>query len=162
MGSISIGNPWQASHTTVAYNDIKEIFLAKEWNFFHVLGKKLDFLHLKDFYFFFKYKCQLYLNQPLTPPQCMIIATYCTLNHRLAIEIGQWMTIPISRDTRLCHFCFYDTIENEPHFVLECSLYNPITDMFTFLLFENLLPKSLTKCASLSNYIIIAWVALIF
>ena len=28
------------------------------------MGEKLDYLHLKDF---LKYKCKLYLKQPLTP-----------------------------------------------------------------------------------------------
>ena len=78
-------------------NDIKEAFLAKEWNSFHLLGEKLDYLHLKNF---LKYECELYLRQPLTPPQCKTIATYYTLNQRLAIEIGQWSTIPASRDPR--------------------------------------------------------------
>ena len=38
------------------------------------------------------------LKQPLNKPQRKINATYCTSNHRLAIEIGWWSTIPISRD----------------------------------------------------------------
>jgi hypothetical protein len=35
---------------------IKEGFLAKEWNSFHLLRKKLDYLHLKNF---LKYECEL-------------------------------------------------------------------------------------------------------
>jgi hypothetical protein len=31
-------------------DDIKEAFLARKWNSFHLLGKKLAFVHLKDFY----------------------------------------------------------------------------------------------------------------
>ena len=100
------------------YDVIKEVFLAKEWNSFHLYGKKLDYLHLKDF---LKYECELYLKQPLTLAWRKVIATYCTSN-QLAIETKQWMTIPISRDTRLCHFCSYIAIENEAHFMLECPL----------------------------------------
>ena len=49
----------------IACDDIKDVFLAVEWNSFHLLGeKKLDLLHLKDF---LKYECELYFNQPLTP-----------------------------------------------------------------------------------------------
>ena len=59
--------------------------LAKEWNFVHLLGKKLDYFHLKDF---LKHEIELYLKQPLAPPQCKIIAAYCTSSHRLAIKIG--------------------------------------------------------------------------
>jgi hypothetical protein len=35
------------------YDVIEEVFLAEEW-----YGKKLDYLHLKDF---LKYECELYL-----------------------------------------------------------------------------------------------------
>ena len=41
----------------IAYDDIKEASLAKEWNSFHVSWKKLDYLHLKDF---LKYECELH------------------------------------------------------------------------------------------------------
>jgi hypothetical protein len=45
----------------ITYEDIKEAFLAKEWNSFHLSKKNLDYLHLKDF---LKYKCELYLKFP--------------------------------------------------------------------------------------------------
>ena len=70
----------------IAYDDIKEVFLAKEWNSFHLSRKKLGYLHLKRF---LDYECELYLKQPLTPPQHKIIFAYYTSNHRLAIDIGQ-------------------------------------------------------------------------
>ena len=113
---------------------MKEAFLSKEWNSFHLCGKKLDYLQLKDF---LTYECEMYLEQPLTLPQCKIIATYCTSNHRLAIEPHQCTSTPISRDTRLCHFCSYNVVENEAHFVLKCPLNDPIRDKFPSL-FEKL------------------------
>jgi hypothetical protein len=125
---------WSLSHwgtydnpttSKTTYVDIKEAFLAKEWNSFHLYGKNLDYLHLKNFR---KYECELYLKQPLTPPQCNIIAAYQILNHRLAIDIRRWMSIPISRDTRLCHFCSHNAVENETRFALECPLYNLVRD----------------------------------
>ena len=85
------------------------------------------------------------LEATLTPPQRKTIATYHSSNHRLVIETRQWTIIPISRDTRICHFCHfcsYNTIENEAQFVLECSLYNPIRDKFPSL-FENVVPRGL-------------------
>ena len=94
-------------------------------------------IHLNDF---LKYKCELYLKQPFTPPQRNIIVAYCTSNYRLAIEIGWWTITPISSDTRLCHVCFYDTFENEAQFMLKCPLYNPIRDKFPSV-FENVFPK---------------------
>ena len=56
------------------------------------IKKELAYLHLKDF---LKYECELHLKQPLTPPQCKIIAAYRTSNHSLAIEPRQWSTNPI-------------------------------------------------------------------
>jgi hypothetical protein len=123
----------------ITYDNFKEAILAKKWNSFHLLGKKLDYLPLKDF---LKYECALYLKQPLTPPQRKIIATYYTLNYRLAIKTGRWSTIPISRDTRLCHFCSYSTVENEAHFLLDCPLCKPIRAKFPSL-FENVVLGSL-------------------
>lgn len=73
----------------------------------------------------------------MTPPLPKIIDAYCTLNHRLAIEIGQWSTmIHISSDNRLCRFYSYNVVGNEAHFVLEFSLYESIRDKFQAL-FEN-------------------------
>ena len=43
---------------------------------------------------------------------------------KLANEIGQWMIILSSRDSRLCHFCSYNA---------ECPQYNPIKDRFPSL-----------------------------
>ena len=68
-------NPTTSKST---YVDIKEVFLAKEWNSFHLSRKKLDYLHLKEF---LEYVCELYLKQPLTPPQRKIIVAYHTSNH---------------------------------------------------------------------------------
>ena len=89
---------------------------------------KLVYLHIDQG--FLKYKCELYLKQPLTPPQRKTIVAYHTSNPRLAIEIGWWMTIPISR---LRHFCSYNAVEDEAQFVLECPLYNPIIYKFPSL-----------------------------
>ena len=45
---------------------LKKAFLANKWNSFHLLGKKVDYIHLKDF---LKYECALlHLKQLLTPP----------------------------------------------------------------------------------------------
>jgi hypothetical protein len=105
--------------------DVK-LFLLMSGSF-HLLGKKLDDLQLKDI---LKYECELYLKQPWTPPQRKIIVAYRIANHRLAIEIGPQSTTPISRDNTLCHFCSYDGVENETHVVLECPLYQLIITKF--------------------------------
>ena len=53
------------------------------------------------------------------------------------------LTIPISRDDRLCYFSFYNAGENEAHFVLGCPLYPPIRDKLS-LLFENVILGSIS------------------
>ena len=102
------------------------------------LGKKLEYLHIKDF---LKYKCVLYLKQPLTPPQRNIIVAHLTSNHRLAIGIGRWSTwtIPISTYNKLCHFCSYYVVENEALFVLKCPLYKSIGDKYQITIWEAIL-----------------------
>ena len=72
-------------HQRTTCIDIKEAFLAKEWNTFHSCGKKLDYLHLKNF---LKYECELNLKQPMTPPQCKIIVltTLRTIDLSLKLE----------------------------------------------------------------------------
>jgi len=91
---------WGLSHhgynptsSKITFDNIKEVFFAREWNSFHFFGKKLDYLHLKDF---LKYECELHLKQPINTTTRKIIVAYRILNHRLVVETGQWSTIPIS------------------------------------------------------------------
>ena len=69
--------------------------------------------------------------------KCKIIVAYRTLSHILAIEIGPWSVMSISRDDNLCHPCSYDVVENEAHFEIECPppLYNSIDYKFQSLFF---------------------------
>ena len=62
MWKISWGlSHWQTqdkpNHIKTRYDDIKEAYLAKECNSFHLLGKKLDCLHLKDFFWNMNMNC---------------------------------------------------------------------------------------------------------
>jgi hypothetical protein len=67
------------------FDDTKEVFIAIVWKYFHLFGKKLNYLHLKDFR---KYECELYMKQPLTPPQRKIIVGYHNFQIGLAIKVG--------------------------------------------------------------------------
>ena len=62
-------------HRKLTYVDINHVFLAKEWNSFHLYGKKLDYRHLNDF---LNYECELYLKKLLTPTQHNIVIVYLT------------------------------------------------------------------------------------
>jgi hypothetical protein len=92
------------------------------------------------------------LKQPFTPPQRNIVVAFCISNHRLAIETRQWTNIPISRDNRPCHFCSYNAVENEAHFVLECPLCNHVRDKFPSL-FENVVLENLKSFLQLNHQV---------
>ena len=77
---------------------------------------------------------------------------YHTSFHRIAMEIGRWLNIPISRDNISCHFCSYNVVEIEPHFVLRYPLYNPIRDKFHSL-FENVILGSLKSFFQLNHQV---------
>ena len=47
------------------------------------------------------------------------------------------------KDERLCHFCSYNVVGNEAHFVLECLLYNYFTRERFPSLFKNVMLGSL-------------------
>ena len=57
MGSTTMQNPWHIDTTNnhILLNAIKNAFLAKEWNFFYLIGKKSIYLHLEDF---LNYECE--------------------------------------------------------------------------------------------------------
>ena len=76
--------PMELYTVNITTDDLEKAFLAKEWNTFHLLWKKLDYLHLKDFP---KSKCK----------SCRNVVEYA--------------------------FCFYNVVENNAHFVMECPLY---------------------------------------
>ena len=54
-----------------------------------------------------------------------LLPTARTSNRRLAIEIWRWTIVPISRDTGLCHFCYYNVVEIEGKFCVGMSPIQP-------------------------------------
>ena len=48
--------------------------------------------------------------------------------HKLRIETGRYDNLP--RDERLCNLCNCNRIEDETHFLLDCSSFSSIRDMF--------------------------------
>ena len=45
-------------------------------------------------------------------------------NHKLMIELGRYQRDHIPSATRLCPFCKSNQVENESHFLLQCSRYS--------------------------------------
>ena len=70
----------------------------------------------------------------MTPSHRKNIVAYNISNHRLASGIGQWSTIPISRDSTLGHFPHI--VEIDAYFVLECPPYNSSMDEFQSFFFS--------------------------
>jgi hypothetical protein len=46
----------------------------------------------------------------------------------LEIEVGRWRGIPV--EERICKLCNSGNVENEMHFLLDCSLYLPMRNAF--------------------------------
>jgi hypothetical protein len=104
---------------------LKHAFLAKEWNTFHLKGKRLGHLHLKGL---FQLRMWIVLESTLDTTQRKIVVAIDTSSHIVDIEIGWWWTIPTPRDNKLYHFCSYNIVENKTHFVLKCPFYNSVGD----------------------------------
>ena len=67
-------------------------------------------------------------------------------------ETGPWLTIPIPRDNKACLCCSYKAIKNEADFVLECPLYNSISDRFPSL-FQNVILGNLKSFFQLNQQV---------
>ena len=91
-----IYNDFRQNKVILQFDDAKEVFLVEEWSSFHPLGKKLDYLPSMIF-------SNTNVLEATIDTTNKIIIPYRTLNHRLAIGIGWCLTIPIPRDTIICH-----------------------------------------------------------
>ena len=76
-----IGKPMTTQPDQNQHMSISRRFFLLKSETISIFGKKLDYFHLKDF---LEYECELYVKQPLTPPQRKMIVAY----HRLPIEFG--------------------------------------------------------------------------
>ena len=58
-------------------------FVAQEWHYVHLIGKKLDYVHLKHVHLkhFLNYDANRTWEQPLSPLQYKIINAYNTSKH---------------------------------------------------------------------------------
>ena len=147
MGSISWETHDNPTTLKTTYDNTRRFVLAKEWNSFHLSRKKLHYLPLRIFSNT-NVNC-IWSNHWLHHSARTSLPT-APRTHRLAIETKQWTTIPISRDTRLCHLCSYNVIENDTHFMLGCPLHNPIRDDFSWLL-ESMVNGSLKSFIELDH-----------
>ena len=54
------------------------------------------------------------------------LARFQTRNHRLAIEVGDWLKIPV--ENRVCYTCM--EVEDEAHLVFECTRYQDLRETY--------------------------------
>ena len=59
-----------------------------------------------------------YLNH-IDRKNMVTLARFRTRNHHLAIEVGEWLKIPV--ENRVCYTCM--EVEDEAHLVFECTRY---------------------------------------
>ena len=67
----------------------------------------------------------------------------CTSNLRLAIESGRWLTIPVSRDNRLCHFFSCNVVEMRHTLCWSLLYITPFTYLKCPSMFEDVVLGSL-------------------
>ena len=66
-----------------------------------------------------------YLSSPLNRGERILITKLRTSDHDLEIEKGRRYRPVIPRECRLCRFCNNNQIEDEMHFIFECTSYEP-------------------------------------
>ena len=105
---------------------------------------------------------EIYLSEIRNPSVRIQVSKFRLSNHRLMIEVGRHNGIP--KELRFCPFC-PQKVENELHFLLECSLYktqranliNPLINMthgFTYFTESQKLEYLLRNVESnISSYI---------
>ena len=74
----------------------------------------------------FKFILYIFFSHTSTPNKVSkLYKTSLIRAFRWIDNIGQyWLSVPIFRHKKLCHFCSCNAVECEAHFVLKCPLYN--------------------------------------
>ena len=98
---------------------MKEKYISS-WRHSLEHSKKLEFYKVfKD-----DYVTSDYLNQLRNYNERRNLVKFRVSNHKLMIELGRYQTDHMLRETRLCPLCKSNQVENETHFLLQCSKYS--------------------------------------
>ena len=99
--------------------NMKEKYISS-WRHSLEHSKKLEFYKVfKD-----DYVTSDYLNQLRNFNERRNLVKLRVSNHKLMIELGRYQTDHMPRETRLCPLCKSNQVENETHFLLQCSKYS--------------------------------------
>lgn len=71
---------------------------------------------------FINYECESHFIPPSDISQCKIIVAYCTSNHTIAIEVGQWQIIQSLERTNYATFVLTMWLKSDT-LLLECPIY---------------------------------------
>ena len=89
-------------------------------------SKKLEFYKVfKD-----EYSTSDYLHQLRHFNERRNLVKFKVSNHKLMIELGRYQRNHIPRENRLCPLCKSNQVENESHFLFQCSRYSFQRDTF--------------------------------
>ena len=79
-----------------------------------------------DFYKVFKneYSSSNYLTHLRNFPDRRNLVKFKLSNHKLRIEAGRYQKDHLPRELRLCQLCQSNQVENETHFLFQCSSYS--------------------------------------
>ena len=96
----------------------------KLWKSQLLISKKGKFLRDMDK----EFQCEPYLllHDYNFRQQRVFIAKLRTSDHTLAVEYGRRITPKIKFEDRVCKLCSAQAVEDEMHFISECTLYNQI------------------------------------
>ena len=124
MTKNQVKNTMKLSYNKVWKSRIQEIRKGK---FFTDIKKDISF--------------EPYLSSALTRGERVLITKLRTSDHDLEIEKGRRHRPVIPRENRLCKFCNNNQIEDEMHFIFECTPYEPQKSNFLRKCY-NLFPRT--------------------
>ena len=89
-------------------------------------SKKLEFYKVfKD-----EYSASDYLHQLRNFNERRNLVKFKVSNHKLMVELGRYQRDHIPRENRLCPLCKLNKVENESHFLFQCSRYQILEGEF--------------------------------
>ena len=134
-----------STYAVQSHLDLKWSVLSK-FKFKNMLKKTINKLFLNDWYTtrqdycsgkldtYCKLKthfgCEKYINEIRNFSYRRSITRFRISAHRLKIETGRY--IKLDRSERLCTKCSTGAIEDEQHFLMECSKFNAFRNSFFF------------------------------
>lgn len=75
-----------------------------------------------------EFKCETYLSMDLKKNERSLLAQCRTGILPLRLETGRYLGEPV--DSRTCRLCNSGEVENECHFIFQCSLYNELRNTY--------------------------------